>query len=81
MRKESVVGENLIPNTKSVEWKSLEAGAYSWKDDKFTVFDGSSWVTASKEAISYYMDPRNFLDHESIFQFEVLDYNPSYQSK
>ena len=81
VRKESVVGENLIPNTKSVEWKSLEAGAYSWKDDKFTVFDGSSWVTASKEAISYYMDPRNFLDHESIFQFEVLEYNPSYQSK
>ena len=81
VKHESVVGENLIPNTKSVEWKSLEAGAYSWKDDKFTVFDGSSWVTASKEAISYYMDPRNFLDHESIFQFEVLDYNPSYQSR
>ena len=78
---ESVVGENLIPNTKGVEWKSLEAGAYSWKDDKFTVFDGSSWVTASKEAISYYMDPRNFLDHESIFQFEVLNYNPSYQNQ
>ena len=81
VKNESVVGENLIPNTKSVEWKSLEAGAYSWKDDKFTVFDGSSWVTASKEAISYYMDPRNFLDHESIFQFEVLNYNPSYQNK
>ena len=26
------------------------------------------------------MDPRNFLDHESIFQFEVLNYNPSYQT-
>ncbi len=81
VEKESVVGENLIPNTKSVEWKSLEAGAYSWKDDKFTVFDGSSWVTASKEAISYYMDPRNFLGYDTIFQFEVLNYNPSYQNK
>ena len=79
--KESVVGENLIPNTKSVEWKSLEAGAYSFKSDSFTVFDGSSWVTASKEAISYYMDPRNFLGHDTIFQFELLNYNPSFQTK
>ena len=79
--KESVVGENLIPNTRSVEWKSLEAGAYSWESDSFTVFDGSSWVTASRAAISYYMDPRNFLGHDTIFQFEVLDYKPSYQTK
>ena len=81
IKKESEVGVNLIPNTKSVEWKSLEAGAYSWTSDKFTVFDGSSWVTASKEAISYYMDPRNFLEYNTIFQFELLNYNPSYQTK
>ena len=81
IKKESEVGVNLIPNTKSVEWKSLEAGAYSWASDKFTVFDGSSWVTASKEAISYYMDPRNFLEYNTIFQFELLNYNPSYQTK
>ena len=78
--KESVVGENLIPNTRSVEWKSLEAGAYSWQSDTFTVFDGKTWVTASRAAICYYMDPRNFLDHDTIFQYEVLDYNPSYQT-
>ena len=78
---ESEVGVNLIPNTKSVEWKSLEKGAYSWKNDTFTVFDGSTWVTASKAAIEYYMDPRNFLDEKSIFQFEVLAYNPSCQKK
>ena len=81
IKKESEVGINLIPNTKSVEWKSLEAGAYSWTSDKFTVFDGSSWVTASKDAISYYMDPRNFLEYNTIFQFELLNYNPSYQTK
>ncbi len=76
---ESEVGVNLIPNTKSVEWKSLEKGAYSWKTDTFTVFDGSSWVTASQKAIEYYMDPRNFLDEDTIFQFEVLTYYPSFQ--
>lgn len=78
---ESEVGVNLLPNTRSVEWKSLAEGAYSWKTDTFTVFDGSSWVTASREAIEYYMDPRNFLDEASVFQFEVLTYNPSFQTR
>lgn len=77
---ESTVGKNLIQNSKGVEWKSLESGAYSWKTDSFVVFDGSSWVTASDEAIAYYMDPRNFLTADGIFQFEVLTYNPSYQT-
>ncbi|MCQ2496735.1 MAG: GW dipeptide domain-containing protein [Lachnospiraceae bacterium] len=78
---ESEVGVNLLPNTKSVEWKSLAERAYSWKNDTFTVFDGSSWVTASREAVEYYMDPRNFLDEASVFQFEVLTYNPSFQTR
>ena len=26
------------------------------------------------------MDPRNFLDEKSIFQFELLTYEPSYQN-
>lgn len=76
---ETEVGVNLIPNSRSVEWKSLEKGAYSWKTDTFTVFDGSTWVTASKEAVEYYMDPRNFMTYNTIFQFEVLTYNPEYQ--
>ncbi|MCR5324412.1 MAG: SH3 domain-containing protein [Lachnospiraceae bacterium] len=76
---ETEVGVNLLPNSRSVEWKSLEKGAYSWKTDTFTVFDGSTWVTASKAAVEYYMDPRNFLTYNTIFQFEVLTYNPDYQ--
>ena len=32
------------------------------------------WVRASSGAIKYYMDPRNFLDEYSIFQFELLSY-------
>jgi beta-N-acetylglucosaminidase len=76
---ESTPGKNVIPNTKGVEWKSLESGAYNWKTDTFIVFDGSTWVTASKEAISYYMDPRNFLTLNGIFQFELLKYQSNYQ--
>ncbi|MCR5828978.1 MAG: hypothetical protein K6F93_01340 [Lachnospiraceae bacterium] len=76
---ESIVGKNLIPNSKSIEWKSLEPGAYSYKTDSFVVFDGSTWVTASRDAIEYYMDPRNFLAQDTIFQFELLAYTPATQ--
>ena len=76
---ENVPAKNLIPNTKSVEWKSFDIGAYNWKTETFNVFDGSTWVTASREAIEYYMDPRNFLTTNGIFQFELLKYQSNYQ--
>ena len=77
---ESVTAKNLIPNSKGVGWKSLESGAYNWSKDTFTAFDGTTWVTASKAAIEYYMDPRNFLTPTGIFQFELLKYQPEYQN-
>lgn len=80
IKEESVPGKNLIPNSKSIEWKSLEEGAYNWKNDTFVVYDGSTWVTASKEAIEYYMDPRNFFTSDTIFQFELLKFQPEYQN-
>lgn len=36
---------------------------------------GSSWRCASEAAISYYIDPRNWINDEYIFQFENLSYN------
>lgn len=78
---ESGIGDNLIENYDvGIEWKSLEPGAYSWKTDTFTVFDGSSWVTVSEAGLKYYLDPRNFMDADTIFQFEVLNFSPSYQT-
>lgn len=74
---ENKVGLNLLPNSKSYAWKSTDKGAYDWTTDKYIPFDGSTWVTASKKALKYYMDPRNFLDDRGIFQFESL----AYQSK
>ncbi len=81
IEQESIAGKNLITNNKSVEWKSLETGAYDWTTDKFIVYDGSTWVTASREAVEYYMDPRNFLDETSVFMFEVLRYAAEYQDE
>lgn len=80
IQKESALGVNLISNGKTLEWKSFDKGAYNWEKDSFLPFDGSSWVTASKEAIAYYMDPRNFLTDKGIFQFEMLNYKSEYQN-
>lgn len=78
--KETVLGKNLITNSKALGWKSFDTGAYNWSTDKFVPFDGSTWVTASKAAVEYYMDPRNFLTTDGIFQFEYLVYEPQYQT-
>ncbi len=58
-------GRSLIQN-KSGEWLCSVCG------DK--VYDGSNWYCASTKALSYYLDPRNFLDSTNIYQFEALSY-------
>ena len=38
------------------------------------VLDGSNWFCASPKAVSYYLDPRNYINERDIFQFETLSY-------
>lgn len=76
---ESRVGKNLVPLSSSDSWKSTESTAYDWETNTWYGFDGPSWVAASREIIQFYLDPRNFLDEASIFQFETLEYK-DYQS-
>lgn len=40
----------------------------------------AGWYYANKDAVSYYMDPRNFLSETYIFQFEQLTFNSSYHT-
>ena len=42
---------------------------------------GAGWVCASTAAVAYYMDPRNSLNEDYIFQFEQLTYDPDIQTK
>lgn len=44
---------------------------YKYSDE---IMDGTSFVRASRAAVEYYIDPRNFLDDKTIFQFEQLTY-------
>lgn len=39
------------------------------------LYGGTSWRCASEAAISYYIDPRNWINDSYIFQFENLSYN------
>ena len=41
----------------------------------------SGWYKADSRVVAYYMDPRNFLNEESIYMFEDLTYKPAYQTK
>ena len=74
---ESLLGRNLVWYNLISSWKSLSAGSYNWDKGTWNTFDGNSWVSASKELISYSMDPRNFMDEKTIFMFELLSFDAS----
>ena len=78
---ESKIGRNLVYSTAKSSWKSIEPGAFDWKNNYWPGFDGASWQAASKEIIAHYMDPRNFLNDPYIFQFELQSYDPSIHTK
>ena len=65
-------GRNVVPSSWSNAWKCSICGD--------TPRGGSSWRCASESAVSYYMDPRNWLNDNYIFQFENLAYNETTQN-
>ncbi|MFR0911164.1 MAG: hypothetical protein ACLSHN_11375 [Eubacterium sp.] len=72
---------SLIENNFSKYLKSNASGNYNTSTGKYIAKDGGSWVTSSKNAIAYFMDPRNFLDSKHIYMFEQLSYDSKTQTK
>lgn len=66
--------KNLVPLSYSDQWKCTDNGIYNVEIDK-------GWVNASRKAVEYTMDPRNFLNEVRIFQFEKLSYDPNTNRK
>ena len=64
----------VYSSTAARVFKSLDADDYDSSSDYFYQKDGG-FVAASRLAVEYFMDPRNFLKEEDIFQFEVLSFN------
>lgn len=58
-------GRSLIER-KDKEWHCSICGEKKYE---------SRWYCASEAAVSYYMDPRNFINEDYIFQFEQLTYD------
>jgi len=82
VKNEAKKGRSLIYDSGlNIAYKSMESFSYDPATDKFKAYDGSKWVNASKEVIKYYMDPRNFLSKNDIYQFENLSYNKNVQKQ
>lgn len=77
---ESKIGNSLVQSSSKSSWKSTDPKAYNWDTGVWTVFDTGGWVAASREIVAYYMDPRNFLTQNSIFQFLLQSYNAQAQN-
>lgn len=73
--------ESNVPNGGIVsQWSvpfsylSTNADCYDWNTDTYKVVDSTNRYTPNKKVVAYYMDPRNFLTEDRIFQFESLAY-------
>lgn len=77
---ESDVGKSLVSNSRPDSYKSMEYGAYNWAGGTYIGFDGSNWVTAHKDIVAYFMDPRNFLNDNGIYQFLDQSYDENLQN-
>ncbi len=79
---ENVAGRNLVYYTFSDEYRATYSKSYNWETDTYYRHTTeTNWWYASEDAIKYYMDPRNFLTEREIFMYEVLSFQPTYQTE
>ena len=64
---ETNLGISTIYKTNPDEWK--------YRPNGHDINIDGGYVTASKEAVKYVLDPRNFLTKQYVFQFESLNYS------
>lgn len=70
-------GVSLVQNTCDDTWKSKASGHYDPSTQTYKVIDSPNWVNASRSIVAYYMDPRNSLSENAVFQFLDLSYAKS----
>lgn len=78
---EYVFGTSLIDGS-DTSLRSKDPSVYnSQTGEYYNLGWDYGWYAASWNTVSYYMDPRNFLNEQYIFMFEELSYNSSYQTE
>lgn len=61
-------------------WYSSQPGAFN-DDGTRKIADGNSWYYASRIAIAYFMDPRNFLSGTDFYMFAEQGYDSKIQTR
>lgn len=79
--KEAANNNSLIENYFSKFFKSNAKGDYFAGTKKYVAKDGGTWVSSNKNAVAYFMDPRNFLNTNFVYMFESLSYDASTQTQ
>lgn len=80
---EKSLGKSLIWDNNNSRDGLKHLDSYDYKTNTFNnnyPGGGSVWYAASEQTISYYVDPRNFLNEKNIFMFESLSYNSMYHN-
>ena len=80
---EAVTNENIEDiNVVDGNDESLRSKEYPYyQNGVYIAPSESGWYVASRNTVSYYMDPRNFLADEYIFMFENLKYNDAIHTR
>lgn len=76
---QTAVNGERTPHKKQLIQRSGVADSYkcSCSSCNGVIQESGGWVSASETAVKFYMDPRNFLNEEYIFQFENNIYDES----
>lgn len=72
-------GLNVIDTSLPKSWRSKDSDCYNAKTGVWSRYDGR-WYSAHTDVIRYYMDPRNFLNDDEIYQFLTHKYNAETQN-
>ncbi|MEG1845380.1 MAG: dockerin type I domain-containing protein [Oscillospiraceae bacterium] len=69
------LGKSLIASYRPIYYRSKAPGAYDPDTNTWISFDAGGWYQANRQTIGHYVDPRNFMDEQLLFQFELLSYD------
>lgn len=74
---ESGIGASLLQGSAFDKgYLSMASHTYNLWSDSYNEYESEpGYYNASREAIAYYMDPRNYLNEKYIFAFETLGYS------
>ncbi len=78
LKKECTPGWNLVVHSSWAPgtWRAKGLKNYTpYYDKRMKPYDSGIYYQASREAIAYFLDPRNFLNEIDIFMFEALHFS------